>query len=82
MKLASRKSKKKFQKGNFPCLKNKKSILLKYFFYFSEWKFLALKYLIKRFYALNNFPLEETGCFSNHYFSLTAQASTFLIHIL
>ena len=63
------------KKSFFYFLKNKKSIFLKYFFYFSKWKFLTLKKLIKRFYALNKFPLEETGCLSNHYFSLTVQVS-------
>ena len=73
---------KKISEGNFPCSKNKKSIFLKDFFCFSKWKFFALKSLIKRFYAPNKFPLEETGCLSNHHFSLTVEVSSFLIHIL
>ena len=38
------------------------------------------KNLIKLFYTLNKTPLGETGCFSNLYYLLAAQAYSFLIH--
>ena len=37
---------------------------------------------IKLFYALNKTPLGETGCLSNLYYLLAAQASSSLIHPL
>ena len=39
-----------------------------------------IKFLIKFIYTLNKTPLRETGCLSNLYYVLAAQASTFLIH--
>ena len=42
----------------------------------------AQKNLIKLFYTLNKTPLSESGCLSNLYYLLAAQASSFLIHLL
>ena len=36
-----------------------------------------IKFLIKFIYSLNKTPLRETGCLSNLYYVLAAQASTF-----
>ena len=38
------------------------------------------KNLTKLFYTLNKTPLGKTGCLSNLYYLLDAQASSFLIH--
>ena len=43
------------------------------------WLFLGWLLLI---FNLNKTPLGETGCLSNPYFLLVAQASSFLIHPL
>ena len=56
-----------------PFLKRSKNTFYVPTFYF----FIILKYL-----ALNNTPLEETECFSNPYFQLTVQVPSFLIHPL
>ena len=71
---------KKFQKVTFWDRKINKKQLWKNFLYFGKWNFLALKNLVKPFYTLNKTPLGVTGCLSNLYYLLAAQASSFLIH--
>ena len=76
--------KKKKRKNN----KKTKSNLL----YFRKWSFLVLKKnlfklsspkkLNKTFYTLDKTPFWKTGCLSNLYYILAAQASSFLIHLL
>ena len=44
-----------------------------------KWNFLVLKNLIK-LSTVNKTPLGETDCFSNLYYLLAAQVSSFLIH--
>ena len=58
---------------------NKKKISSeKKFLYFRKQNFLAPeKYLIERFYTLNKTPLGETGCLSNPFYLMVAQASGF-----
>ena len=75
---------KKKRKNN----KKTKSNLL----YFRKWSFLVLKKnlfklsspkkLNKTFYTLDKTPFWKTGCLSNLYYILAAQASSFLIHLL
>ena len=43
---------------------------------------MELSSLKKPFYALNKTPLGETGCLSNLYYLLAAQASSFVIYPL
>ena len=56
-----------------------KKLTLKKFLTFSKMELLALKNLIKLIYTHNKTPLGETGCLSNLYYLLAAQAYSSLI---
>ena len=62
--------------------RRKKKPLLKCFLYSEKWNFPAPENLMKLFYNLKKTPVGETGCLSNLYYLLDAEASSFLIHVL